>query len=475
MRGLLGNEFAGRHSGLLVRDEASGEWVLASDDGTKIEKLTGATNGDNNGEYWVVTTTDGTKYYFGRNRLPGYSSGDETMQSAWTVPVYGNQSGEPCHASTFAASSCDQAWRWNLDYVVDVRGNSQALYYQAEKNKYASNMNTATEYVRGGQLARIDYGMRAGQELSTPAPYRIVFDLADRCKPGSTCTSATPADWPDVPWDQNCSAGSCAGKIIPTFWSTKRLAAIHTQYRSAGAYVDVDSWALTQSFPDPGDGTSAALWLKSIKQTGHTNGDVALPPVTFAPVGLQNRVWVVDGTAPLVKFRIASVTTETGGIIAVQYSNPQCSPSNLPSSPQSNTMRCFPQWWTPPGDPAKQDYFHKYLVTMVTANPGYDNAIQSTHYQYIGTPAWTAPASAGTEPSKRTWASYAGYDKVRVLVGDSGAPGSVQRTDYTFYQGVHGDLAAQWWDENQNDHDQRRGDAQRREMVGRASRGSRYL
>lgn len=28
-------------------------------------------HGDDNGEYWVVTTVDGTKYYFRRSQLPG--------------------------------------------------------------------------------------------------------------------------------------------------------------------------------------------------------------------------------------------------------------------------------------------------------------------------------------------------------------------------------------------------------------------
>ena len=33
-------------------------------------------------------------------------------------------------------------------------------------------------------------------------------------------------------------------------------------------YRDVDSWHLDQSFPDPGDGSAAGLWLKSIQHTG---------------------------------------------------------------------------------------------------------------------------------------------------------------------------------------------------------------
>ncbi|MEK8106470.1 hypothetical protein NKG94_16840 [Micromonospora sp. M12] len=58
----------------LVRDDDTGTWRTAEDDGSRIEALTGASNGDNNGEYWRVTTTDGTQYYFGRNRLPNWST-----------------------------------------------------------------------------------------------------------------------------------------------------------------------------------------------------------------------------------------------------------------------------------------------------------------------------------------------------------------------------------------------------------------
>ena len=68
----------------------------------------------NNG--WIATTTDGTQYYFGLDDLPGQSS---ATNSTLTVPVFGNHSGEPCHTTAFTSSDCVQAWRWNLDHVVD--------------------------------------------------------------------------------------------------------------------------------------------------------------------------------------------------------------------------------------------------------------------------------------------------------------------------------------------------------------------
>ncbi|WP_327387139.1 hypothetical protein [Streptomyces sp. NBC_01207] len=43
-------------SSALVRDDKSGAWRLEGDDASKVERLTGASNGDNNGEYWKITT-----------------------------------------------------------------------------------------------------------------------------------------------------------------------------------------------------------------------------------------------------------------------------------------------------------------------------------------------------------------------------------------------------------------------------------
>jgi hypothetical protein len=116
----------------LVKDASSGAWRLRSDDGSRVQKLTGATNDDNNTEYWQLTTTDGTRYVFGVGKR--YPTDTDLTQSTWTVPVFGNHSGEPCHQSAFGSSHCLQAWRWNLDCVIDPRGNSVTYYYTRETN-----------------------------------------------------------------------------------------------------------------------------------------------------------------------------------------------------------------------------------------------------------------------------------------------------------------------------------------------------
>ena len=162
----------GGHSGRLIKVNAT-TWRLQNDDGTRIEHLTG--NGCGNATYdndcWRVTTLDGTQYWFGRNELPGWASGKATTNSAWTVPVFGNDPGEPgyngdgTHAGTFASEVKTQAWRWNLDYVVDPNNNSEAYYYKTESNDYRENNATVVSYIRGGYLDHIDYGMRAEQRI----------------------------------------------------------------------------------------------------------------------------------------------------------------------------------------------------------------------------------------------------------------------------------------------------------------------
>ncbi|HTM84328.1 MAG TPA: hypothetical protein VL179_05375, partial [Mycobacterium sp.] len=267
----------------LIRDDASGQWKLREDDGTRVEHLTGAANGAQGGEYWKLTTPDGTQYFFGRNRLPGWVAGKAETNSTWTVPVFGDDAGEPCHQSTFAASWCQQAYRWNLDHVVDVHGNALAHYYVKEMNYYGRNITASagTEYVRGGYLTRTEYGLRSGAEYTTPALAMVSYTVAERClRTATECAEANitahPEFWPDVPADRICNAGAaCTGKFSPTFFSRKRLASVTTKVRSGTTYTDVERWDLQQTFPVSGDGLSPSLWLNKIVHVGLVGGTLA--------------------------------------------------------------------------------------------------------------------------------------------------------------------------------------------------------
>jgi RHS repeat-associated protein len=423
----------------LIRDGATGAFRPRAEDGSRIEHLTGGVNGDDNGEHWKVTTIDGIQYWFGRNRLPGWAAGRQETNSTWTVPVYGNHAGEPCHASTFAASACTQAWRWNLDYVVDTYGNSMSYWYTKETNKYAreATASKVVEYTRGGWLSRIDYGTRTESEFGT-VPMRVALDTAERCL--ANCATHDATTWPDTPFDLECTDAPCRVGA-PTFWTTRRLSKITTQVWADTAYQNVESWTLTHSFPNPGDNTRAGLWLASIGHSGLVGGTVTLPDVTFTGVQKQNRVdTVTDQLPPMNWWRINSIRTETGGEIQVNYAEPDCvAGSAMPAKPEDNTKRCYPVLWTPTGltDP-KLDWFHKYVIGGVTETDHTGGAPRSvTRYEYVGFPAWHYSDDDGVALEKyHTWAVWRGYGKVRVSKGD---PGEQTLTESLFFRGMDGD------------------------------------
>ena len=436
----------------LVRDDTTGVWRGKADDGSRVERVDDDTNPADNtvngswhNEYWKVTTTNGTQYFFGLNRLSGWSAGKETTDSVWTVPVAGNQGGERCHQSGFVGSFCDQAWRWNLDYVIDTHGNTMSWWYGPQTNRYARNVTDSDDvgYTRGGVLERIDYGTdnRSGTDTvytTTSPPMRVVFTPADRC----VTACGDPANWPDTPKDQECSGTSCPGQYTPTFWTTSRLATVTTKVWNAATagYRDVDSWTLTHNFPSPGDGTRAGLWLESIVHTGQVGGTpLALPEINFDWEQLANRVDTVGDTKPAMNWmRMSTIWTETGGKISVRYTAPQCAPGVLmPTAADTNTLRCYPVLSEAPGGGIQTDYFHKYLVTDVTEADWTGGGVDVvTRYEYLGNPGWRYTDDDGlTNPAYRTWSDYRGYEKVRVSVG---ATGQETLTETTFLRGLHG-------------------------------------
>ncbi|MEV7413860.1 RHS repeat-associated core domain-containing protein [Streptomyces sp. NPDC089919] len=416
--------------------------LLSDDSTTKVERLTltgGASNGTRNGEYFKVTEK-GTEYYFGLNQLPGHAAGKEETGSAWTLPVYRTPE-SACQGTDFASTACQLGWRWNLDYVVDPHGNATAYYYQPETNRYrAAGTSTGSPYTRGGYLRRIDYGMTSATVNTTTAPQQIVFQVAERCIPGTpagaTCgegelSTARASWWPDVPADLDCAAGAVCSSSSPSFWSRKRLTGLTTQVTVGGETKPVDSYAFTHSFPDGGD-HAPTLWLQSIKRTGlDTTADsptsVEMPPTDFGkPAQLANRVGTVTEQPAMFHDRIQAITTETGAKITVDYNPATCTPANVPADPAANTMPCFPVIWQPPGYSSKQkDWFHKYTVASVrTQDQNTDNQDGTypsllTTYRYLGGAAWHHDDSDFTTADARTYSQFRGYAAVETRTGDT--------------------------------------------------------
>ncbi|MER7455785.1 RHS repeat-associated core domain-containing protein [Micromonospora sp. NPDC126480] len=431
-------------------------WRLADDDSTKVEYVsdrgTGITGYWNN-ERWKLTTKDGTQYWFGLSAVPGSGAGTSSVLG---VAIMGNHAGEPCFSSSAVTSSwCRVAYRWNLDYVVDVHGNAMSYHYNRESNGqriYNSNASYVG-YYRASTLARIEYGLRAGK-VSGSAPARVLFTVSDRC--WENC-STHGSNWPDVPWDLECTASPCHG---PTFWSTKRLTKIDTQVWTGSAYRTVDSHALNSTVPGTGHaGNGGVLRLSFIQRTGSdtgtgvTGGNLSTPPVQFDyGDALQNRALFAagSGAAESWKFRLRQIDTESGGQIKIGYGlDSTCVGGQSAPNPDSNTRRCFPQeyqgawtWW------------HKYLVTQVIEHDTRGGAPDVVRRYSYGITADGLRASGGsigsntavlwrhdmnafaTELSHRSWSQWAGYPLVTETVG-SGS--TVSKTMSLYFRGMDGD------------------------------------
>ncbi|MEZ0070054.1 YD repeat-containing protein, partial [Streptacidiphilus sp. MAP12-20] len=449
------------------------------------------------------------------NASPQTTPGDSSTNSAWGVPVLHPVSGDPCYNSTDdKASKCSspEGWRWNLDFTVSSTGFVQRYDYSTETSYYdlgggqvaASNgSGTLTKYTRGGTLAQISYGYQLADELAgrTPAA-QVVFASKQRCQTSQSfdCTAAISSsnatNWPDVPYDLNCNStdsttlpqGSTtvpAGVCItssPTFWTTTRLDQVITKVhvidptsKADKGLVPVDTYQLGQLYSnaggtvDPVTGTTvdakdagqlqAVMWLQSIAHTGNADSydggttAITLNQVSFTGTEIDNRVNDASPAAPpLYRPRIASIQTETGEGITVEYNSTPCSGLTLSfASADSNTHSCYPVYWNPPGNSKPvQDWFNKVTVHQVTAS---DLTIAGTYtpsqtkipagsapqvslYSY-GTPAWHRDDSALTDDQYRTWDQFRGYNTVTVQTGT--APDPITQTTTTYLQGMDGD------------------------------------
>ncbi|WP_435796847.1 RHS repeat domain-containing protein [Streptomyces flaveolus] len=437
----------------LIKDDDSGTWRLEDDDASRVVRSTGAENGDDNGEYWTVITGDGTKYVFGLNKLDG-AAADVRTDSVWTVPVFGDDSGEPGYdkGGAFADRALTQAWRWNLDYVENTRGGAATYWYAKEGNYYKKNKSetATTSYTRGGYLKEIQYGLRKGALFTDKADAKVTFAHAERCT-AADCdklTEDTAKNWPDVPFDAICSDGdkecNAAG---PAFFTRKRVTGVSTFSWSAAesAYKPVDTWEFTQKYLDGGDigdSSDQTLALTSLRRTAKAGTAIVNEPISFTYQMRPNRVDATDDILPLHRPRIATVTSETGALTTVTLSSEECVRSEVIKAPEdTNTRSCYPQYWNINGaENASVDWFHKYRVLAVsTSDPAGNNDAVENAYDYSGA-AWHYSDDPFTPADERTWSDWRGYRQVTVYKGAIGTTRS--RTVSLYLQGMDGDRKA---------------------------------
>src|SRR6266545_4445608 len=443
----------------LVRDATTGVWHTGDDDAVKIEQLFGVMNWSSNGEYWRVTTQDGTQYYFGVNKR--YAGDTAQTFGAQVVPVYGNNPGEPCHQSTFAASWCHLGYRWNLDYVVDPRGSSMTYFYGKTVGNVGLNNNTNVQpYDVHGYLDHIDYGTRAGTEASGNAPVQVWLTKTARCVGG--CTAA---EYLDTPLDLYCGTSSCPNLTTPAYFLQWKLSAITTKVWDAAtsAYRSVDRWDLGHTFPTSGDyippagaDTAPNLWLQTITHTGYAADGIttlAEPTMSFGGTQMFNRVdWGSDiGVAPYTHYRLTSIVNGVGGQTLVGYSAAECFRGWKPV-PAFNPLRCFPQYFQPQQAPAGFGWFHKYVVTQVTERDltgGSPDEVSGYTYYTSDASLWhhDINETSGIPLERTSWAQWRGYPTVTATRGPVGGTQTV--TSSLSYRGLDGDAmrgASLLWD-----------------------------
>ncbi|GLF93441.1 RHS repeat domain-containing protein [Streptomyces yaizuensis] len=468
----------------LVREGATNIYRPQTDDGTRVELLTGGDNGDNNGEYWLVTTPDGVKYYYGLNKIGG---GHADTDSVMTVPVFGNHPGEPCHASTFAASRCNddvnkqQAWKWGLDKVVDAHDNVMIVNWHRSANYYAVNKKTKKpeKYYRGGLPDSIEYGLREGHLGAVPTA-KIDFLLQQRCVQSTTaCESAKfdntkdPASyryWWDSPGNLNCKADSKLCPPFPSFWNRLRLGGVTTYAHRPGTtgLQKVDTFTFHHTFPRDWYQTAPGMWLNKITRVGYLPG--ATTGDAMGSVGTSFEPYVVgadsahplspylkdkqlpnlvlkgkkDARPPFTRPRIGAVTTEHGGEIEVTYKGGCRTEPTIDQA--KNTGTCFPVRWSPGGDEDKPKiaWFNKYVVHTVTETDritGVSDRI-TTRYDYKNA-AWAKNDDEFTQPGLRTYSLWQGYGEVTTVKGKKitskpGTPQTQSKSTVRYFQGTGG-------------------------------------
>lgn len=445
-------------SELVQDDTGTGAYHVQDDPGWRVQRLFNGYGAGRNGEYWLISSQDGHRYYFGWGRSE--RTGTATA-SVFTEPVVGNDAGEPCHDQF--PEPCTQAWRWNLDRAVDANEVETMYFYDKDYNHYRSVANTdkAREYVSSGYVKEIQYGW-SSQIPDAKVPAKVELSHVNRCiervqendplrDPPAACPTFDdkPTSYPDVPVDLMCDGTSadyyCAGKTYyPTFFSTDMLWDITTYVsdQDGTGWDKVEQYQNKYGMPNPDGTIGKTLWLDYVQRkmygSAGSDDDIVLPVINFNRVDLDNKV----GSAELNFPRIQEIHGDLGATTTVSYGFANaCDASNLPTQ-ASNTQDCYWQKWTPEGETEpKSGWFKKFLVTQVQVDPtvttNQDGApVMTTSYTYEDGAGWRFTNDPLTKDEDESWSDWRGYQEVQVTTG----AGTGQKTmKYWLYRGLDGD------------------------------------
>ncbi|WP_078937428.1 polymorphic toxin-type HINT domain-containing protein [Streptomyces galbus] len=449
-------------SSILVQDgNGTGSYHVKDDPGWRVQHLTGGHGSDD--EYWVISTQDGKRYYFGWGRSERTNAATD---SVLTVPVFGNDPGEPGYNGGTGVSK--QAYRWQLDRVVDAGEVETAYFYDKEQNHYRSVLlgDQARAYDSGAYPVRIEYGW-ASQISGAQLPAKVDLRYVGRCvermadkdplasEPADCpAISTNPDSYPDVPTDLMCD-GTAADNgcrtitgetYSPTFFATKMLWDIKTFVRDndASPWDPAMQYQMKYGLPNPEGTVDNTLWLDYIQRKGYGDGDdITLPTININGEWRDNQL----GGGVLNFRRVTQIHGDLGSFVNVTYRDydvqDACDLSNPPSE-SNNTQACFKQKWVPEGATEERSgWFKKYVVAKVSVDPGPGSGagndgdpVMTTTYDYVGKPAWAFPNDPLTKDEDESWTEWRGYQQVEVHTGTKSNAAS---TYHWLYRGMDGD------------------------------------
>ena len=449
----------GKSAALIPTDVVDGdyqEFRLDQDPGWKVIRQRFFSDASvDGGETWYVYDPSGVEYRFGQRLEP--TTGLAT-NSVWSLPVYGNDGDDPCFG---VATACRQGWRWNLDWVRDRLGNVTTYQYSAETNRYRGG-----EYVRGGYLAEIRYGMREGSEGAYRN--RVIFNMKDRCiaRPATSTRDCLWADeaaiedvanWPDVPSDLDCTIRPTCGFEAPSFWSAKALESVDTVVN--GQVVDrvwfktffripgVDEDGVKQN---PNQDQAPQLFVRTISHWAF--------PASGAPGVSADIRFEYDGLSGLLDnraeptidalfWRITKIIGGLGGRTDVLYGQKSACATYDPSllvPPvaesafwSTQTQDCYRRW-SILDEHHNQGFavFNRYLVSTVTERDLVAGGRPiTTTYTYEDTPAYHWDDSLVTPLEQKTWSEPRGYGDVAHWVGPDAA-GQITKVRERYFRGM---------------------------------------
>ncbi len=383
----------------------------------RIERLDAANRG---GDYWLVTTLDGTQYRFGAQ---DETAGGDSRESAWWMVTSGCDGSE-----TFRYTN----WRWNLDQIADPHGNVVRLDYHRETNdfvflwpghahiysaapqtwcdgayecqcvlagqvrtchNYMAGDDHPSGYTRGGNLEQITYSWPG-------ATYKVAFGLTTR------------DDY--VPEFDS----QVALQTVQTFWSKQQLHTI--EVRSVDQGQVVRRYELTTS--QIGD----ALVLDAIQEVA-PDGNV-LPATTFGYLSQAGytRACAAGQDEGGWKPWLNRIANGYGGGTSFNYTAP------LGMSWFQNGQTLAPR--------TGEQCWYRYRVREVTTTDGLAN-VTRTVYEYhtlADAPApgnWLLTDDQGDSDPANDVYEFRGHPRVRVLQRDANGA-VVAYSDHDFFQGL---------------------------------------